>query len=68
MYQALVGNGVCPAVTSVPATITVNPMVNGGTVNGSATVCATANNGSLTLAGSVGTVVTWETSTDGGVT
>jgi len=68
MYQARVGNGVCPSVTSLPATITVDPMVLGGTVTGSTTVCATGNAGSLMLAGSSGTIVTWETSNDGGVT
>jgi gliding motility-associated-like protein len=68
MYQARVGNGVCPSVTSVPVTITVDPAVNGGTVSGTMSVCATANNGSLTLSGYVGTIVTWESSNDGGVT
>jgi gliding motility-associated-like protein len=68
MYRARVGNGVCPPVTSTAATITVDPVVTGGTVSGSATVCATANSGSLNLTGYSGSVTTWETSLDGGLT
>jgi gliding motility-associated-like protein len=68
MYRARVGNGVCPSVASTAATITVNPAVMGGTISGSTTVCATANSGSLTLNSYSGSIVTWETSIDGGVT
>jgi gliding motility-associated-like protein len=68
MYRARVGNGVCPTVASTPATITVDPAVMGGTVSGSTTVCATSNSGSLNLVSYSGTIVTWETSTDGGIT
>ncbi|HEU4716959.1 MAG TPA: gliding motility-associated C-terminal domain-containing protein, partial [Bacteroidia bacterium] len=68
MYRVDVGNGVCAPVTSSVATITVDPPVNGGMVTGSTTVCASGNSGSLTLSGSSGTIVTWETSTDGGAT
>ncbi len=68
MYRARVGNGVCPSVASASATITVDPIVMGGTVSGNATVCATGNSGSLMLNAYSGTIVTWETSIDGGVT
>jgi gliding motility-associated-like protein len=68
MYRARVGNGVCPSVASTGATITVDPVVMGGTISGGATVCATANSGTLTLGSYSGTIVTWETSTDAGVT
>ncbi|MEO5641734.1 MAG: gliding motility-associated C-terminal domain-containing protein [Bacteroidia bacterium] len=68
MYRARVGNGVCAAVASIPATITVDPMVMGGTISGSATVCATGNSGTLTLGSYSGTITTWELSTDGGAT
>ncbi|MDQ3112100.1 MAG: gliding motility-associated C-terminal domain-containing protein, partial [Bacteroidota bacterium] len=68
MYRARVGNGVCSSVASTSATITVDPMVMGGTISGGATVCATANSGTLTLGSYSGTIMTWETSTDAGVT
>ncbi len=68
MYRARVGNGVCPAVASSVATVTVDPVVMGGTISGSATVCGTANAGSLTLNSYSGTIVTWESSSDGGLT
>ncbi len=67
-YRARVGNGVCPSVASIPATITVDPIVMGGTISGGTTVCATGNSGTLTLGSYSGTIVTWETSTDAGLT
>jgi hypothetical protein len=54
--------------TSNAVTITVDPIAVGGTINGGTTICGTTNNGTLTLAGSVGTVVNWESSTDAGAT
>lgn len=68
MYRVRVANGVCPSTTSDTATITVDPIVNAGTLSGGTTVCASANNGTLDLTGYSGTIVTWEISTDGGVT
>lgn len=68
MYRVRVGNGVCPSVPSDTAIITVDPVVTGGTVTGSTTVCATSNAGTLDLTGYSGTITSWETSTDGGIT
>lgn len=68
MYRVRVSNGVCPSITSDTATITVDPAAVAGMVSGTTTVCATANAGSLTVAGTSGSIVSWETSTDGGVT
>lgn len=68
MYRARVGNGVCSTAASSAVTVTVDPVVNGGTVSGSTTVCGVANNGSLTLTGYSGSIVTWETSSDNGLT
>jgi PKD repeat protein len=48
--------------------ITVNPTSIGGTTTGTQTVCAGANNGQITLAGQVGNIVRWESSTDAGAT
>lgn len=67
-YHAIVKSGVCSSDTSARATITVNPNVVGGTLNGTATVCDTVNSGTLTLIGSVGTIQNWESSMDGGLT
>jgi gliding motility-associated-like protein len=68
MYRARVGNGICPPVTSSAATITVDPAVNGGSISGSTSVCASGNSGALTLGGYSGSNISWETSTDGGMT
>lgn len=65
MYRALVKNGVCNPVNSAAATITVDPASNGGMITGAATVCASGNNGLLTLTGYTGTIAGWESSTDG---
>ncbi|MDF2438074.1 MAG: Ig-like protein [Bacteroidota bacterium] len=67
-YHAIVKSGVCSSDTSARATITVNPQVVGGTLNGTATVCDTLNSGTLNLTGSVGSIQNWESSTDGGAT
>lgn len=68
MYRARVQNGVCSPVNSTFATITVDPPATGGTITGSTTVCSAANSGNLLLTGYSGSIVSWETSTDGGVT
>jgi gliding motility-associated-like protein len=67
-YHAIVKSGICNADTSMRATITVNPIAVGGTLNGGTTVCDTINSGTLTLTGSVGSIQNWESSTDGGAT
>lgn len=67
-YAVNVQSGVCSATLSNIVTITVDSVANGGTVNGSTTVCDTINSGTLTLSGSVGTILNWESSTDGGLT
>ncbi|MCW3072206.1 MAG: C-terminal target protein [Bacteroidetes bacterium] len=68
IYHAIVKSGICNADTSMRATITVNPIAVGGTLNGTTTVCDTINTGTLTLSGSVGAIQNWESSTDGGAT
>lgn len=67
-FRAKVKNGVCPAVGSTPATITVNPRSDGGEVNTSATVCSGQNFGVLNVFGTVGNIIDWETSSDNGTT
>ena len=64
-YRAVVQSGVCAAVGSGSATITVNPVSVGGTVNASTAVCSGSNSGTLTLSGHTGNVMGWESSLDG---
>jgi hypothetical protein len=63
-YRAVVGNGACPLTYSNPVMITIYPAPNGGTVNGSQTVCSGNNLGTLNLTGYVGDIIYWESSTD----
>lgn len=48
--------------------ITVNPVSIGGTTDGSNSVCAGVNNGTITLSGQIGNLIRWERSIDNGVT
>ncbi|MGZ3865041.1 MAG: T9SS type B sorting domain-containing protein [Bacteroidia bacterium] len=68
LYHAVVQNGTCPSASSTAATITVNNPSVGGSVSGSTTVCASGNSGAMNLSGQTGTVQSWESSSDGGVT
>jgi len=45
--------------------ITVNPISVGGTTAGATTVCAGNNAGTITLSGQVGSILNWESSTNG---
>lgn len=68
IYRTIVQNGTCSSTISGTATLTVDPVSVGGTINGSTTACGGSNSGSLDLVGYVGTIIGWESSTDGGVT
>lgn len=69
IYRALVLSGVCtPAMYSTADTITVDPAAVAGTISGGTSVCEGTGNGVLTVNGMTGTIVDWETSTDGGAT
>lgn len=69
MYRAVVLSGVCtPAMRSTATTITVSPLTVAGTISGSTSVCEGTGSGTLTLGAHVGSVVGWESSTDGGLT
>lgn len=68
MYRVIVASGVCSNDTSAIATITVDPPSDGGTLTMDDTVCASSNFGTLTLSGYTGTIMHWESSTDGGIT
>ncbi len=58
----------CSQTQAGAATVTVNPASVGGSVAPGATVCSGSNSGTLNLTGQTGSVVRWESSTDGGIT
>ena len=68
LYRAIVQNGTCSAVYSSVATITVNSPSIPGTLSADTIVCISSNSGSLTLNGYTGSILRWESSTDGGST
>ncbi len=63
-YRAVVRSGACDEVYSDVATITVHPLSIGGTLAGSAAVCAGTNSGLLSLSAYRGKILYWESSTD----
>ncbi|MFN5183489.1 MAG: gliding motility-associated C-terminal domain-containing protein [Bacteroidota bacterium] len=67
-FRAVVQASGCNESASTAANIAVQPGSIGGTISSSATVCASSNNGSLTLSGNSGSIVKWISSTDGGLT
>jgi len=67
-YRVSVKNASCNGVTSSVVTIRVEDPVNGGTLSPNVSYCDTLNSGSITLSGSVGPVLKWESSTNGGIT
>ena len=68
LYRAVVQNGTCAVAYATPASISIDPVSNGGSVIGSTTVCTDTNNTLLSLISSVGNVVRWESSVDNFVT
>ena len=67
-FRAVVQNGICVASNSAPSTLSIIPVTVGGSVTSSTTVCSGSNGGILTLSGSVGSVLRWESSSDNFVT
>lgn len=67
-YRAYVKNGSCNGTTSAVATIKVEDPIDAGVLSANASYCDTINSGSLTLTGTVGPVLFWQTSADGGLT
>ncbi|MES2005130.1 MAG: hypothetical protein V4450_11445, partial [Bacteroidota bacterium] len=60
-----IANGQCTPSQDL-VQITVNPQTVPGSLSASATVCATANAGTLSLTGITGTILNWESSIDNG--
>lgn len=68
LFRAQVKSGYCAQIPSASATITVSSPTVGGTISVPAaadTVCANNNSDTITLGGANGTIVQWESSTDG---
>ncbi len=61
----ITGPGVCPPTFNT-VTITDDLPPLGGTTSGAIHVCTGTNAGQITLSGQFGTIVRWESSTDGG--
>jgi hypothetical protein len=68
LFRAVVQNGPCSIVNVTPVTITVNAPTVPGTLSSDMTVCTSSNSGTLNLTGYTGTILRWESSTDGGAT
>jgi PKD repeat protein len=63
----ITGAPTCPSTQST-VTITNNAEAVGGTTAGTTTVCAPVNSGTVTLSGSIGTIIRWESSVNNGST
>ena len=64
-YRAIVTSGVCASATSSVATVNVDAIPVAGAVTGGTTICSASTSGLLTLNGYTGSIVRWESSTDG---
>jgi subtilisin-like proprotein convertase family protein len=69
-FRCIVSSAGCPVVaTSNAATLTITTLSQGGTMSSSSTsACAGPNSTTLTLTGSIGNIIRWESSIDAGVT
>ena len=67
-YRAEVESGTCGNDYSDIAVITVDAITNAGLLSGDSTVCYSSNTGTLTLSGTVGTTVAWESNDGSGWT
>ena len=67
-YRAIVKDGAFPSDTSTVVCITIYPPSVGGTLSGGGAFCDSSGAGTLTLSGSTGDIVYWQSSTDNGST
>lgn len=67
-YRAIVKNGAFPPDTSTIVCISIYSQSVGGTISGGGTFCAGSGAGTLTLSGSAGNVLYWQSSINGGST
>ncbi|MDE3252107.1 MAG: Ig-like domain-containing protein, partial [Bacteroidota bacterium] len=68
LYRAVIQSGACSSANSNPVTITVNANSLPGILSADTTVCAASNSGTLTISGYKGSIIGWQSSTDGGAT
>ena len=59
-FRAILQSGVCPSLSSSPTTVSVNNATIAGNILGSSSVCSGSTAGTLTLNGTNGSVVRWE--------
>ncbi|MEI6565417.1 MAG: YDG domain-containing protein, partial [Verrucomicrobiota bacterium] len=64
-FRAVVQSGLCATANSEPTTVTVSPVSDGGSVSGGTTICWGSASSQLTLAVQTGTVIYWQSSTNG---
>jgi hypothetical protein len=64
-YRAVINTGICGNQFSSTFRVVVTPASVAGTLAADQTVCTGTNSGTLNLTGQVGTVIRWETSTNG---
>lgn len=67
-YRTIVQNGAFPVDTSSITCITIYLPSVGGSLSGGGTFCAGSGPGSINLAGYTGSILYWQSSTDGGAT
>jgi hypothetical protein len=68
-FRAVIQNGVCPSANSLPATVTVLPVSDGGNISPTTySACSGINKGTIVLNGQSGDILRWEYSIDGGIT
>ncbi len=69
-FRCVVSSAGCPVVvTSNAALLTITTLSQGGTMTASSSnACAGPNSSTLTLTGSIGNIIRWESSIDGGAT
>lgn len=67
MYRVIVSNGSCSNVYSDTTIITVDNLADAGTITAPTNVCILENSGVLTTTGTIGTILDWESSINGGL-
>ena len=64
-FRAVVQSGLCSPATSAEAVVTVNPATVGGTTAAAVGTICSGSSTTITLSGQTGSIVRWESSTDG---
>jgi hypothetical protein len=67
-FRAVVQDGGCTSANSASILVTVTPTPVGGTLSSNQTICAGTQPANLTLSGSSGSILKWQSATDSGFT